>query len=94
MELTAVIMAGGQGERFWPKSRQAFPKQFLSLTDDGETMLQKTIRRLLRLVKYENIFIVTNSNYVDIINVNSTDFIKKSGKKTKKDTLKKIDKIF
>ena len=38
-------MAGGRGERFWPKSRTNLPKQFLSLTSDGETMIQKTIKR-------------------------------------------------
>ena len=38
MKVTAVIMAGGRGERFWPKSRGNYPKQFLSLTKDGETV--------------------------------------------------------
>ena len=47
MKVTAVIMAGGRGERFWPKSRGNYPKQFLSLTKDGETMIQKTVKRLL-----------------------------------------------
>ena len=54
--LTAVIMAGGKGERFWPKSRIRCPKQFLSLTGDGETMLQKTFQRLRGLVAPEHIF--------------------------------------
>lgn len=56
-------MAGGRGERFWPKSRVSRPKQFLSLTRDGETMLQKTAKRLLPLVDMENIFVVTNESY-------------------------------
>ena len=47
MKVTAVIMAGGRGERFWPKSRVNYPKQFLSLTSDGDTMIQKTVKRLL-----------------------------------------------
>ena len=64
MRMTAVIMAGGKGERFWPKSRTACPKQFLSLTTDGETMIQKTVRRLTPLVKPEDIFIVTNTAYL------------------------------
>ncbi len=68
MKITAVIMAGGKGERFWPKSRSSYPKQFLSLTPDGETMIQKTIKRLLPVVDAEDIFIVTNENYVSIIN--------------------------
>ena len=53
LPLTAVIMAGGKGERFWPKSRVRCPKQFLSLTGDGETMLQKTFKRISRLVPPE-----------------------------------------
>ena len=43
MKKTALIMAGGKGERFWPKSRMNLPKQFLSLTDDGKTMIQLTV---------------------------------------------------
>lgn len=42
MKKTALIMAGGKGERFWPRSRVNLPKQFLSLTDDGKTMIQLT----------------------------------------------------
>ena len=46
MNTTALIMAGGRGERFWPKSRKNLPKQFLSLTDDGKTMIQLTVENL------------------------------------------------
>ena len=53
MNITALIMAGGRGERFWPKSRRNMPKQFLSLTDDGKTMIQMTVERILPLVKME-----------------------------------------
>ncbi len=67
MKTTAVIMAGGKGERFWPKSRTSYPKQFLSLTADGETMIQKTVRRLAPLVAQEDIYIVTNAAYLDLI---------------------------
>ena len=66
MKITAVIMAGGRGERFWPKSNR--PKQFLSLTSDGETMIQKTVKRLSPLVSAEDIFIVTNAAYADLVN--------------------------
>ena len=45
--LYAVVMAGGRGERFWPRSRVSMPKQFLSLTDDGKTMIQLTVERIL-----------------------------------------------
>ena len=67
MKRTAVIMAGGKGERFWPQSRANMPKQFLSLTSDGKTMIQLTVERLLRLVEMEDIFVVTNQNYRNIV---------------------------
>jgi mannose-1-phosphate guanylyltransferase len=67
MKTTAVIMAGGKGERFWPKSRQSLPKQFLSLTGDGRTMIQLTAERHLPMVAYEDMFVVTNKNYVDLV---------------------------
>ena len=67
MKTTVVIMAGGRGERFWPKSRNERPKQFLSLTDDGRTMIQKTVDRLDSLVQNEDIFIVTNKNYSGLV---------------------------
>lgn len=67
MKTTAVIMAGGKGERFWPRSRTNCPKQFLSLTADGETMIQKTVKRLAPLVAQDDIYIVTNAAYLDLI---------------------------
>ena len=67
MKITAVIMAGGRGERFWPKSRNNCPKQFLSLTSDGETMIQKTVKRLSPLVDAQDVFIVTNAAYTDLV---------------------------
>ena len=63
MKTTALIMAGGRGERFWPKSRRNHPKQFLSLTDDGKTMIQLTVERISPLVSMEDIYIVTNRDY-------------------------------
>jgi mannose-1-phosphate guanylyltransferase len=67
MKTTAVIMAGGRGERFWPKSRNNRPKQFLSLTSDGETMIQKTVKRLRPIVDAEDIYIVTNEAYISLV---------------------------
>lgn len=64
---TAVIMAGGRGERFWPKSRTACPKQFLSLTGEDQTLLQKTVSRLSGLVAPECIYIVTNEEYMPLV---------------------------
>jgi len=67
MKKTALIMAGGRGERFWPKSRKNLPKQFLSLTDDGKTMIQLTVERILPLVELEDIYIATNRDYKALV---------------------------
>ncbi len=67
MKKTALIMAGGRGERFWPKSRKNMPKQFLSLTDDGKTMIQLTVERIRSLVDMEDIFISTNKDYKKLV---------------------------
>lgn len=65
--ITAVIMAGGKGERFWPKSRTSLPKQFLTLTDNGKSMIQQTVERLESLIKIENIYVVTNELYENLV---------------------------
>ena len=67
MKVTALIMAGGHGERFWPMSRTKLPKQFLALTDPVKTMLQLTVERIASLVDIENIFIVTSEVYKEIV---------------------------
>lgn len=67
MITTALIMAGGRGERFWPKSRKNMPKQFLSLTDDGKTMIQLTVERISPLVRLEDVYIATNRDYKDLV---------------------------
>jgi len=54
----AVIMAGGVGTRFWPRSRVKRPKQLLNIVDD-QTMIQATIARLDNLIPYEQTYIVT-----------------------------------
>ena len=64
--MIALIMAGGSGTRFWPKSRKNFPKQFLSV--QGRTsMLQKTVERLLAKIAMHDIFIVTGANQVELV---------------------------
>lgn len=63
MKRAAVIMAGGKGERFWPQSRAGRPKQFLSLTGDGKTMIQLTVERLQMVVEVQDIFVVTSEAY-------------------------------
>lgn len=67
MKKTALIMAGGRGERFWPRSRKSLPKQFLSLTDDGKTMIQLTVERILPLVQLEDVYIATNQDYKPLV---------------------------
>lgn len=62
-----LIMAGGVGSRFWPKSRNNFPKQFLDILGIGKSLLQLTYERFLKLCPKENIYIVTNSQYEEII---------------------------
>ncbi|KPU43679.1 alginate biosynthesis protein AlgA [Oxobacter pfennigii] len=64
----SVIMAGGKGERFWPKSRRKTPKQLLCLTNDGKTMIQNSIDRVSSLCSPENTYIVTNKDYAMPIN--------------------------
>lgn len=59
MKLYAVIMAGGVGSRFWPRSREKTPKQLLKIF--GEiTMIQATVKRLESIISAENIFVITN----------------------------------
>jgi len=55
----ALVLAGGSGERFWPLSRRATPKQFLRLFSD-RSLLEETVRRLDGLIPAENILILTN----------------------------------
>lgn len=62
----AVIMAGGRGERFWPKSRQRCPKQFLRLVGD-RTMLQRTAARLEKLLAPDRIYVITARDYKEIV---------------------------
>lgn len=62
----AVIMAGGIGSRFWPVSRVDFPKQFHDMLGTGDTLIQKTFKRLNNIIPSENIYILTNNRYLDI----------------------------
>lgn len=61
--LHALIMAGGGGTRFWPRSRQYKPKQFLALAGD-RTLLQQTVERIEALVPPERTWVVTGAAYV------------------------------
>ena len=63
----AVIMAGGSGTRFWPLSREKMPKQLLKIGGE-DTLICETVSRVSPLIKFEDIFIVTNQSLADTIN--------------------------
>lgn len=63
----ALIMAGGVGTRLWPVSRKNFPKQFHDVLGIGESLLQLTYNRLLDVCPAENIYIISNKLYYDLI---------------------------
>ena len=62
-----VIMAGGVGSRFWPMSTEECPKQFIDVLGMGKSLLQLTIDRFNGVCAMENVWIVTNKKYVDIV---------------------------
>ncbi|MCR5159234.1 MAG: mannose-1-phosphate guanylyltransferase [Prevotella sp.] len=62
-----VIMAGGVGSRFWPMSTEERPKQFIDVLGIGKTLLQLTVERFGQLVVPENVWVVTNQKYADIV---------------------------
>lgn len=65
-EFCTLIMAGGRGTRFWPKSTEEKPKQFLKLVGE-KTMIQMTIDRVRKIMPIEKIFIVTCAKYVELV---------------------------
>jgi mannose-1-phosphate guanylyltransferase len=60
-------MGGGIGSRFWPFSRETFPKQFLDFFGEGRSLLQQTYDRFARIIPQENILIVTNERYAALV---------------------------
>ena len=67
MKVLGMIMAGGKGERFWPRSRVNCPKQFIDVSGCGRTMIQLTVDRILPMVKMEDIYIATNESYKELV---------------------------
>ena len=63
----AVLMAGGVGSRFWPVSTTQNPKQFHDMLGTGKTLIQKTFDRLNQFIPTENILILTNERYNDLV---------------------------
>jgi mannose-1-phosphate guanylyltransferase len=68
-----VIMAGGVGSRFWPMSTPECPKQFIDVMGMGKTLLQMTVERFGALISPENIWVVTNQTYADIVKAQLPD---------------------
>lgn len=62
-----VIMCGGIGSRFWPYSRTRLPKQFIDFLGTGRTLLQMSYDRISGLIPAENILIITNERYADLV---------------------------
>ncbi|MCX8473770.1 MAG: mannose-1-phosphate guanylyltransferase [Sediminibacterium sp.] len=62
-----AIMAGGIGSRFWPKSRNNYPKQFIDILGTGKTLIQDTFDRFKSIVPLQNIFVITAQNYTDFV---------------------------
>lgn len=60
-------MGGGIGSRFWPFSRESYPKQFIDFFGTGRSLLQMTFDRFNKIIPTENIYIVTNESYADLI---------------------------
>lgn len=67
IENHVVIMAGGVGSRFWPMSTVDKPKQFIDVLGVGKSLLQLTFERFEGICKPENVWVVTNQRYVDIV---------------------------
>jgi len=64
-KFSAIIMAGGSGTRFWPRSRRTEPKQTLSFLD-GESLLQRTVKRLKQVIDTDDILIITGKDQLEI----------------------------
>ena len=62
-----VIMAGGIGTRFWPKSRQSMPKQFLDILGTGKSFIRHTYERFAAMIPSENFLVVTNRRYKELV---------------------------
>lgn len=62
-----VIMAGGVGSRFWPMSTAEKPKQFIDVLGVGRTLLQLTLDRFKGICDPQNVWVVTNEKYADIV---------------------------
>lgn len=67
LETHVIIMAGGVGSRFWPISTSQYPKQFLDVMGVGRSLIQLTFDRFVSITSPNNIWVVTNRQYVNIV---------------------------
>lgn len=70
-----AIMAGGIGSRFWPESRNNYPKQFLDILGTGKSLIQWTFERFQNICPKENIFIITNEIYIPTLKEQLPDLL-------------------
>ena len=66
-DIYCVIMAGGAGTRFWPKSRKGLPKQFLDILGTGKSFIRMTFERFAATIPAENFLVVTNRGYKALV---------------------------
>ena len=71
-------MAGGVGTRFWPMSTTQHPKQFLDILGTGETLLQQTYKRLSKVCRNENIYVVTSNAYEELVSEQLPNILKEN----------------
>ena len=62
-----IIMAGGIGSRFWPLSKDNYPKQFLDILGTGKSFIQSTYERFSPVIPDENFLVVTNKSYRHLV---------------------------
>ena len=70
-------MAGGSGTRFWPRSRKANPKQFLTIFGN-ESLIQATISRFANFIPDESIYVVSNKGQKEILEEQATRLLKEN----------------
>ena len=62
-----IIMAGGIGSRFWPLSKDNYPKQFLDILGTGKSFIRSTYERFSPVIPDENFLVVTNAAYKHLV---------------------------
>lgn len=75
MDTHIVIMAGGVGSRFWPLSTPELPKQFIDILGCGRTLIQLTADRFKGICPMQNLWVVTNAKYLDIVKQQLPDIL-------------------